>query len=69
MDRISEADIARARIDPRVKQVLLAKALEQLLATLYRMQHNPADSDPDSLRQVRAGADDGGQSRGPDPRS
>ena len=56
MDRISEADIARARIDPRVKQVLLAKALEQLLATLYRMQHNPAHSDPDSLRQVRAGA-------------
>jgi len=56
MDRISEADIAQARIDPRVKQVLLAKALEQLLAALYRMQHDPAHSDPDGLRQVRTGA-------------
>ena len=56
MDLISESDIAQARIDPRIKQVLLAKALEQLLATLYRMQHAPAHSDPDSLRQLRAGA-------------
>jgi type VI protein secretion system component VasF len=56
MDRISEADIAQARIDPRVKQALLTKALEQLLATLQRMQHDPAHLDPESLRQVRVGA-------------
>ena len=51
MDPISEADIARSRHDPRFKQILLAKALEQLLATLYRMQHDAAQSDPQSLRR------------------
>ena len=56
MNLVSETDIAQARIDPRAKQVLLAKALEQLLATLYRMQHDPAHSKPDSLHQLRAGA-------------
>ncbi len=56
MDQISEADIERARVDPRAKQALLTKALEQLLATLYRMQHAPAHSDPETLRQLRAGA-------------
>ena len=56
MDRISEADIERARVDPCVKQILLTKALEQLLAALYRLQRVPALSDPESLRQIRAGA-------------
>ena len=56
MDWISEADIRQARADPRAKQALLTKALEQLLATLYQMQHDPAHSDPESRRQVRAGA-------------
>jgi hypothetical protein len=56
MDWISEADIRQARVDPRAKQALLTKALERLLATLYRMQNNPSQSDPESLRQVRAGA-------------
>jgi hypothetical protein len=56
MDRISEADIAKARIDPRAKQVLLAKALEELLGLLHRMQHDPAHSGPQSQRQLRAGA-------------
>ena len=56
MDRISEADVAQARLDPRAKQVLLAKALEQLLAALHRMQQDPAHADAESLRQVRAGA-------------
>ena len=51
MDPISEADIVRSRHDPRFKQVLLASALEQLLATLYRMQHEPAHCDPESLRE------------------
>ncbi len=51
MDQISETDIERSRHDPRFKQVLLAKALEQLLATLYRMQRDPAHCKPESLRQ------------------
>ena len=56
MNRISEADIAKARIDPRAKQILLTKALEELLALLHRMQHDPAHSGPQSRRQLRAGA-------------
>ncbi|HWP17048.1 MAG TPA: hypothetical protein VNM46_15585 [Xanthobacteraceae bacterium] len=51
MDLITDDDIARARRDPRLKQILLAKALEQLLATLYRMQRDPARCDPEILRQ------------------
>jgi hypothetical protein len=56
MNQISEADLARSRSDPRFKQDLLAKALEQLLATLYRMQHDPVQSDAASQRQLREGA-------------
>jgi hypothetical protein len=51
MDPISEADIARSRHDPRFKQILLANVLEQLLATLYRMQHDPAQCHTGSLRE------------------
>jgi len=40
MNTISDADIARSREDPRFKQVLLAKGLEQLLASLHRMQNS-----------------------------
>ena len=46
--QISDADIARSREDPRFKQVLLAKSLEQLLGTLHRMQNADADSAPRS---------------------
>jgi len=56
MDQISEADVARARLDPRVRQALLTKALEELLATLSRMQQDPAHSDPQTLRELREGA-------------
>jgi hypothetical protein len=56
MDRISEAEIAQARVDPRAKQALLTRALEQLLATLYRMQNAPAHSEPETMRQLRAGS-------------
>ena len=41
-------DIARSREDPRFKQVLLAKSLEQLLASLHRMQNAPRNSAPTS---------------------
>ena len=50
---ITEADIERSRADPRFKQVLLAKSLEQLLASLYRLQRNPGD--PASARDLREG--------------
>jgi len=56
MNQISDADIARSRSDPRVKQVLLAKALEQLLTALYRMQHDPAQSAAAHRHELRDGA-------------
>jgi hypothetical protein len=52
---ITDADIARSRADPRFKQVLLAKVLEQLLAALYRLQHG-ADANPANARHLREGA-------------
>jgi hypothetical protein len=51
MDPVSEADITRSRHDLRFKQVLLAKALEQLLATLYRMKHESPAGDAEDLRE------------------
>ena len=56
MNPISETDIARSRIDPRFKQSLLTRALEQLLAILYGMEHDPTYSDAESLRGLRDGA-------------
>ena len=55
MGTISDEDIARSREDPRFKQVLLAKSLEQLLGTLHRMQ-NAAQTGPDVARELREGA-------------
>jgi hypothetical protein len=52
---ITEADVARSRADPRFKQVLLAKMLEQLLGSLYRLQHAPA-VDEVGARDLRDGA-------------
>ena len=52
---ITEADVTRSRADPRFKQVLLAKALEQLLGTLYRLQHDPKQ-DEAGARGLREGA-------------
>ena len=51
MDDISEADIVRSRGDPRFKQILLARTLEQLLATLHRLQRDPSPADPVSMRE------------------
>jgi hypothetical protein len=39
MDIVTEADIERSREDPRFRQILLARSLEQLLGTLHRLQH------------------------------
>ena len=53
MDQISDADIERSREDPRFKQVLLARSLEQLLDSLHRLQHSPqlAASNAEHLRE------------------
>ena len=53
---ISDADLARAREDPRFKQILLAKSLEQLLASLHRMQRSPGNLGPSGARHLREGA-------------
>jgi hypothetical protein len=51
---ISEADIARSREDPRFKQILLARSLEQLLGSMHRLQH--ARPGGDSAKDLREGA-------------
>jgi hypothetical protein len=56
MNRITEADIARARADPRFRQILLAKSLEQLLDSMHRMQRSPGSLGPDGARHLREGA-------------
>lgn len=53
---ISDADIVRSREDPRFKQVLLAKCLEHLLASLYRMQRSPGNLGPAGAHHLREGA-------------
>jgi hypothetical protein len=55
MSTVSDEDIARSREDPRFKQVLLAKSLEQLLASMHRMQ-NAAQVGPQVARELREGA-------------
>lgn len=52
---ISEADIARSREDPRFKQVLLARSLEQLLGSMHRLQHS-TNLGPSGARHLREGA-------------
>ena len=51
---INEAELARAHDDPRFKQVLLARSLEQLLDMLYRNQHLAYD--PAGAQSLRDGA-------------
>ena len=51
---VSEAELARAHDDPRFKQVLLARSLEQLLDMLYRNQHLAYE--PAGAQSLREGA-------------
>ena len=53
---ISDADVARSREDPRFKQILLARGLEQLLDSLYRLQASSTHLDPDGAHHMREGA-------------
>ncbi len=53
---ITDADIARSRTDPRFKQVMLTKALEQLLGLLHRLQHSSDAANPPDIRSLREGA-------------
>jgi hypothetical protein len=56
MDRITESEIERSREDPRFKQVLLARSLEQLLSSMHRMQHAARRLQPAEERHLREGA-------------
>lgn len=56
MDMVSEADIARSRVDPRFKQILLARVLEQLLGSLHRLQAASVHLDSGGARHLREGA-------------
>jgi hypothetical protein len=51
----SDADILRSREDPRLRQVLLARSLEQLLSSLHRMRATSAHA-PADVRRMREGA-------------
>jgi hypothetical protein len=53
---ITDADITRSRADPRFKQILLAKVLEQLLGTLHRLQRSSDASDAAAVQHLRDGA-------------
>jgi hypothetical protein len=53
---ISDADVARSREDPRFKQILLARSLDQLLGSLYRMQASSTHLDPGGAHHMREGA-------------
>ena len=53
---VSEADIERSQADPRFKQVLLAKVLEQLLSALHRGRESPNATAADA-RDLREGAE------------
>jgi hypothetical protein len=53
---ISDADIMRARKDPRFRQILLARSLDHLLGSLHRMQHAAGTAAPDAARHLREGA-------------
>jgi hypothetical protein len=51
---VNEAELAHAHADPRFKQILLARSLEQLLDTLYRNQHLAYE--PAGAQSLREGA-------------
>jgi hypothetical protein len=53
---ISDAEIERARKDPRFRQILLARSLDQLLGSLHRMQHAAGTLRPSDARHLREGA-------------
>ena len=56
MDGITESEIVRSREDPRFKQVLLARSLEQLLSSMHRMQHAAGRLRPAEEKHLREGA-------------
>ena len=53
---ITEAEIARSRANPRFKQALLARSLEQLLGSVHRLQHEPASANATGAQNLRTGA-------------
>ena len=56
MGTVSDEDVARSREDPRFRQVLLARSLEQLLGALHRQQATAGQLDSAGVRHLREGA-------------
>jgi hypothetical protein len=52
---VSDADLARARLDPAFRHELVAGNLEFLLGTLNRLRNSEGDAQ--SARQIREGVD------------
>jgi hypothetical protein len=55
MNTVSDDEIERSKSDPRFKQVLLARNLEQLLASLHKLQHS-GTATPTTAQHLREGA-------------
>jgi len=53
---VTDADLARARLDPAFRHRLVAESLDLLLSELRRMRTRPP-ADSASVRQLREGAD------------
>jgi hypothetical protein len=53
---ITDEDLARSRADPRFKQQLLSKSLENLLESMHRLQNSARGAQPAGARQLREGA-------------
>jgi hypothetical protein len=57
MDQVvSDAEIERARKDPRFRQVLLARSLDRLLGSLHRMRRAAGALGPADAHHLRQGA-------------
>ena len=54
-DLVTEADLARARIDPTFRHTLMAQSLEALIAALHRARRGQFRAE--TVRQIREGTD------------
>jgi hypothetical protein len=53
---VTDADLARARIDAAFRQKLLTESLDRLLVELSRLRNDPATIDKARALQMREGA-------------
>ena len=54
-DRVTEADLARARTDPTFRHRLMAQSLEALIAALHQARRGQFRAE--TVRQIREGTD------------